>query len=136
VNEVDLAVALPAPMIAALGACATPELARSMLLGAEEVTAARARAGGLVSDVLPQSEVLPRAVQRASTLGKKPAEAFRVHKLALDPLQGRASSAAELEQTVEAWFGEEATSRRRLLTQRLAEKQAAAQRAAAPQQRH
>lgn len=124
VNEVDLAVSLPSPMIAALGACATPELARSMLLGAEEVTASRARAGGLVSEVLPASQVLARAVERAGGLGRKPAEAFRVHKLALDPLQGRASSAAEIEHTIEAWFGAEATARRELLTQRLAQKQA------------
>lgn len=124
VNEVDLAVSLPTPMIAALGACASPELARSMLLGAEEVTAARARAGGLVSDTLPASEVLGRAVERARWLGHKPAEAFRVHKLALDPLQGRAISPAEIELTIDAWFGEEATARRRVLTQRLAEKQA------------
>ncbi|MEY2934972.1 MAG: 2,3-dehydroadipyl-CoA hydratase [Pseudomonadota bacterium] len=124
VNEVDLAVSLPMPMIAALGACASPELARSMLLGAEEVTAARARAGGLVSDVLPASEVLEKAVQRARWLGGKPAQAFRVHKQALDPLHGRAIEEAELEHTIDAWFGEEATRRRRVLTQRLAEKQA------------
>lgn len=124
VNEVDLAVSLPAPMIAALGACATPELARSMLLGAEEVTASRARAGGLVSDTLPAQNVLPRAVERARWLGLKPPEAFRVHKLALDPLQGRTVSAAELEQTIDAWFSQEATARRQELIQRLAERQA------------
>lgn len=124
VNEVDLAVSLPAPMIAALGSCATPELARTMLLGAEEVTAARARAGGLVSDTLPAGEVLARAVERARWLGRKPAEAFRVHKLALDVLQGRTISPAELELTIDGWFGEEATARRRVLTQRLTERQA------------
>jgi enoyl-CoA hydratase len=124
VNEVDLAVSLPMAMIAALGACANPELARCMLLGAEEVTATRARAGGLVSEVLPASEVLAKAVQRARWLGTKPAEAFRVHKLALDPLQGSTIPQAEIEHTIDAWFGEEATSRRRLLTQRLAQKQA------------
>jgi enoyl-CoA hydratase len=131
VNEVDLAVSLPAPMIAALGACATPELARCMLLGAEEVTAARARAGGLVSEALPAGDVLARAMDRARWLGRKPVEAFRVHKQALDPLQGRAISQVEIDQTIDAWYGEEAIARRRVLTERLAQKQAAADRQAA-----
>lgn len=124
VNEVDLAVSLPVPMIAALGACATPELARTMLLGGDEVGAARARAGGLVSDVLPAGDVLARAVERARWLGRKPPEAFRVHKLALDVLQGRAVTPEELQLTIDAWFSEEATERRRVLTLRLAERQA------------
>jgi hypothetical protein len=77
-----------------------------------------------VSDVLPASEVLEKAVQRARWLGGKPAQAFIVHKQALDPLQGRAILQAELEHTIDAWFSEEAARRRRVLMQRLAEKQA------------
>ena len=122
VNEVDLAVSLPATMIRALGASAGPELRRSMLLGAEEVSAARALAGGLVSEVLPTADVLAATLRRAQRLAAKPAQAFLVHKRALDPIAGALVSDAEIEQTIDAWFSEEAIARRRLLSQRMAEK--------------
>jgi enoyl-CoA hydratase/carnithine racemase len=109
-------------MIRALGASAGPELQRSMLLGAEEVTAPRALAGGLVSDVLPAADVLAATLRRAQRLAVKPAQAFLVHKRALDPIAGAVISEAEIEQTVDAWFAEEASARRQLLRQRMAEK--------------
>jgi enoyl-CoA hydratase/carnithine racemase len=132
VNEVDLAVSLPAPMIRALGACAGSELTRSMLLGAEEISAARALAGGLVSEVLPATDVLAATLRRARGLAAKPAAAFAVHKRALDPLAGLTASEAEIAATVEAWFADEAAARRRALRERLAAKMAekAAQRRA------
>jgi len=126
VNEVDLAVSLPPPVIRALGAHATPELARSMLLGAEEVTPARALAGGVVSEVLPAQEVLAATLRRARLLGRKPSEAFAVHKRALDPLGGIATSEAEIVQTIDAWFSPEGVARRQALQQRMAERVAAA----------
>ena len=126
VNEVDLAVSLPPPVIRALGAHATPELARSMLLGAEEVTAARALAGGVVSEVVPAQDVLAATLRRARLLGRKPPEAFAVHKRALDPLGGVATSEAEIAQTVDAWFSAEGVARRQALQQRMAERVAAA----------
>jgi enoyl-CoA hydratase/carnithine racemase len=126
VNEVDLAVSLPAPMIRALGACAGPGLARSMLLGGEEISAARALSAGLVSEVLPAAEVLAATLRRARRLATKPAAAFAVHKCALDPIAGALVSEAEIELTMAAWFSEEAQVRRRALQQRMAERVAAA----------
>jgi enoyl-CoA hydratase/carnithine racemase len=126
VNEVDLAVALPPPMIRALAAHATPELARSMLLGAEEITATRALGGGVASEVTPSADVLAATVRRARMLARKPAEAFAVHKRALDPLNGVAASEAEIGQTIEAWFSAEGIARRQALQQRMAERVAAA----------
>jgi enoyl-CoA hydratase/carnithine racemase len=122
VNEVDLAVSLPEAMIRALGACAGPELARSMLLGAEEISAARALAGGLVSEVLPTAEVLPATLRRARKLAAKPAAAFVVHKRALDPIAGVLVSEPEIELTLDAWFSAEGVGRRRALQQRMAER--------------
>jgi enoyl-CoA hydratase len=122
VNEVDLAVCLPAALIRALAVSASPELARSMLLGAEVVSAARALAGGVVSQVLPASEVRAAALERARLLGEKPALAFAVHKRALDPFQGEALPDAEIASTIDSWFGAEATERRQALQQRLAAK--------------
>lgn len=126
VNEVDLAVSLPPPMIRALGAQATPELARCMLLGAEEITAARALGGGVVSEVTPAADVLSASLRRARVLATKPAEAFAVHKRALDPLGGVATSEAEIAQTIDAWFSSEGVGRRQALQQRMAERIAAA----------
>jgi enoyl-CoA hydratase len=122
VNEVDLAVSLPSTMIRALAANAGLELRRAMLLGAEEIAAPRALAGGLVSEVLPAADVLGAAVRRARRLAARPALAFQVHKSALDPIAGAVVSDAEIEQTVAAWFAEEASARRRLLAQRISEK--------------
>jgi hypothetical protein len=72
--------------------------------------------------VLPAADVLAAAVRRAQRLAAKPSQAFQVHKRALDPITGAVVSDAEIEQTIAAWFGEEASARRRLLAQRLAEK--------------
>ena len=43
-------------------------------------------------------------------------------EITLDPIAGALVSEAELEQTIDAWFSEEASARRRLLSQRMAEK--------------
>jgi enoyl-CoA hydratase len=122
VNEVDLGVSLPARMIRALAACAGPELARSMLLGAEVVGAPRALAGGLVSEVVPAGEVLAAAVQRARWLGEKPPQAFAAHKRALDLVDAAHPSAQEIAATIDVWFGAEASARRQALIDRLAKK--------------
>jgi enoyl-CoA hydratase/carnithine racemase len=122
VNEVDLAVSLPAPMIRALAATTGPELARSMLLGAEEIGAPRALAAGLVSEVLPAADVLIAAVRRARVLGSKPPTAFAVHKQALDSVGSSWLNDAALQQTIDAWFAPEASARRRALQQKLDEK--------------
>jgi Delta3-Delta2-enoyl-CoA isomerase len=124
VNEVDLGVMLPARMIRAMAASAGPELARSMLLGAEVIAAPRALAGGLVSEVLPMADVASAAVQRARLLGDKPAAAFAAHKRALDPVEPGPLSAAEIAETIGAWFGAEASARRQALIDKLAKKNA------------
>jgi len=124
VNEVDLAMCLPAPMIRALAATTTPELARAMLLGAEEIPPARALAAGLVSEVLPAADVLGAALRRARLLGAKPPTAFAVHKQALDSIGSAWLTEAEFQRSADSWFGEESTARRRALQERLAEKAA------------
>jgi enoyl-CoA hydratase/carnithine racemase len=119
VNEVDLAVMLPASMIRALARPAHPELARSMLLGAEVISAQRALAGGLVSEVLPVNEVLTAAVRRARQLGDKPSAAFVAHKRALDAGDFGPPSEAELATTIDAWFEAESSARRQVLLDKL-----------------
>ncbi len=126
VNEVDLGVMLPARMSRAMGASAGPELARSMLLGAEVVSPSRALAGGLVSEVLPAAEVTRAAVQRAHALGAKPADAFAAHKRALDPVEPGPIPAHELALTIDAWFSAESSALRQALIDKLQQKSAAA----------
>jgi enoyl-CoA hydratase len=122
VNEVDLGVMLPARMIRAMAASAGPGLGRAMLLGAEVISAPRALAGGLVSEVLPTSEVLRAAVQHAGILAEKPAQAFAAHKRALDPSDAGPASEAEIRLTLDTWFGAEASAKRQALIERLAQK--------------
>jgi enoyl-CoA hydratase len=119
VNEVDLAVMLPASMIRALARAAHPELARSMLLGAEVISAQRALAGGLVSEVLPVNEVLAAAVRRARHLGDKPGAAYVAHKRALDTGDFGPPTEAELATTIDAWFNAESSARRQALLDKL-----------------
>lgn len=125
VNEVDLGVVLPTHMLRAMEATGARDLMRTLLLGGEAVTAERAFAGGLVAEVAPAIDVLPVTLTRARHLGEKPARAFAAHKAALDPVGPRPAGEdwrREIERVVDVWFGDEATSRRRALVEKLARK--------------
>ena len=119
VNEVDLAVELPTGMLRAMACQAGPELMRSMLLGAEVVSAERALGAGLVSEVAAEPQVLERSLARASVLGAKPRAAFAAHKRALQTPEQWAVTDADIAHTIEIWFGAEASERRQALQSRL-----------------
>lgn len=121
VNEVELGVMLPDPMIRAMASAGPPELMRSMLLDAEVVSAERALAAGLVSEIVAPERVLDAAVSRARRLGDKPPLAFAAHKRALAGAALEPSD-AEIDEVMQVWFGPEATARRRALVERLGKK--------------
>jgi enoyl-CoA hydratase/carnithine racemase len=125
INEVDLGVALPARLIRAMTLAAGRPAMQPLLLGGEAITASRAHAIGLVSEIVPAIDVLPVAMTRARQLADKPAVAFALHKQALDAAGGMPSEAerdAEVEQLLDVWFGKESTRRRAALIERLSAK--------------
>jgi enoyl-CoA hydratase/carnithine racemase len=124
-NEVDLGVALPARLIRAMLQHGRRDVMRSLLLGGEAITAARAAAAGLIVEAAPAVDVLPVAMTRARHLAEKPVHAFAAHKAALDlvgPPGSRAEADAEIAQVIDVWFGEEAKARRAALIEKLAKK--------------
>ncbi len=122
VNEVDLGVVLPTRMMRAMAANAGTEIMRALMMGGEAVSAGRALAAGLVSEVAPAIDVLPVSITRARLLGDKPARAFAAHKRALDTVGPAMPDEAELDEMMDVWFGEEATARRQALIEKLARK--------------
>lgn len=124
-NEVDLGVVLPPRLIRAMALSAGRPVMRPLLLGGEAISATRAHALGLVSEIAPAIDVLPVALTRARQLAEKPSLAFAVHKEALDSVGGTPSDAdrdAEVTQVLDVWFGEESTTRRQALIEKLAKK--------------
>jgi enoyl-CoA hydratase/carnithine racemase len=98
------------------------DVMRTLLLAGDALNASRALAAGLVSETVPAIDVLPVALTRARQLAEKPALAYAAQKQALDslgPPPSEAETRAELARVVDVWFGEEATSRRAALVEKL-----------------
>lgn len=123
-NEVNLGLVLPARMVRAM-ALSGGRAMRTLFLSGDAITASRAEALGLLTEVAPAIDVLPVSLTRARHLAEKPPLAFAGHKAALDtvgPPLSDAEQEAELERVVEVWFSDEATRRRRALIETLARK--------------
>jgi enoyl-CoA hydratase/carnithine racemase len=124
-NEVDLGVILPTRLVQAMTQHVRRDVMRMLLLSGDALNAARALAGGLVSETALAVDVLPVALTRARHLAEKPAGAFAAHKAALDtlgPPLSPAAAEAELTRVIDVWFGEEAVARRQALIEKLAKK--------------
>jgi enoyl-CoA hydratase/carnithine racemase len=124
-NEVNLGLVLPTRMIRALALNGGRQVMRLLLLSGDAITASRAEAEGLVTEVAPAVDVLPVSLTRMRHLAEKPPLAFAGHKEALDtvgPPLTEVQRQAELEHVVDVWFSEEATERRRVLMETLGKK--------------
>ncbi len=119
INEINLGVTLPPRMIKVMSAAANAGLMRHLFLFGTPITASRAHAAGLVSELAPPSVLLDCALGRARALAEKPPLAFAAHKRALDPLGGEPMSPEERDHEVgivmRSWFGEESRAKREAL---------------------
>lgn len=107
INEVDLGLVLPR---AAMGWLAEPfgPFARQVVLGGTPLSPARAHAVGLAAELAPADTVGERAVAMASTLARKPPQAYAAFKAAFNgPRLGEASRAEAVAEFMRSWSGAE-----------------------------
>jgi Delta3-Delta2-enoyl-CoA isomerase len=79
-NEVDLGLPLTEEMAALVLCRLPPPVAREAMLTGRRFTAEDALMAGIIEETAPESEVLPRAIDRARLLEKKDRRVINVHK--------------------------------------------------------
>jgi enoyl-CoA hydratase len=127
-NEVQLAIGLPAVVLETLRSQVPPASLLPVALEGRLFSPQDAAAVGLLHEVVPPERLQQRAVERALELGALPAGAFAEVKRALRaPVAQRAreAQAQDAARWVETWFGEEARDRRQQALERLAQKRKA-----------
>ncbi|MDX2178789.1 MAG: enoyl-CoA hydratase/isomerase family protein [Bryobacteraceae bacterium] len=118
-TEVNIGVNLPPSIFHLLAVAAGVPLARRMFLTGEPATSREALAAGLVSELVPEAEVEPRAIELAAKLAAKPAATYAQIKrtiLASTGLMPTDDPVAD----VEAWFTPEAQEFKRRMREKLA----------------
>jgi enoyl-CoA hydratase len=121
-NETRLGIGLPAVVLETLRAqVPAPSLALLALEG-RLVSPREALELGLLHEVVPEAELLPRAVARAAELAALPPAGVRMAKASLRrpvAAAARASEEAEAERWLDSWFAEESRARLREAVARL-----------------
>jgi len=121
-NETRLGIGLPAVVLETLRAqVPAPSLAVLALEG-RLVSPREALELGLLHEVVPEAELLPRAVARAAELAALPPAGVRMAKPSLRrpvAAAARASEEAEAERWLDSWFAEESRARLREAVARL-----------------
>ena len=105
-NETQLGIGLPAVVVETLRAQVPPQSLAAIALEGRLFSPREARELGLVHEVVPEAELLDKAVQRAQALAALPADGARLVKKALrEPVAARIREldAAQSDQWVESW---------------------------------
>ena len=114
VGVTELIVGVPFPMLPfeIVRARLTPRDARDLIYSARAVLPPEALSLGLVDEVVPAAEVLPRALEAATRLSAIPAVSFGITKRAfVAPILDRVRAAAKIDaDTTAAWQGDEVLS--------------------------
>ena len=121
-NETQLGIGLPAAVVETLrwqvpGSSLAPIALEGRLWSPREALQL-----GLVHEVVPEAELLPRAMQRAASLAALPPEGLRMVKESLrKPIAAaaRAGQEAQAEQWLDGWFAEDTRQRLRETVARL-----------------
>jgi enoyl-CoA hydratase/carnithine racemase len=124
-NEVAVGVRVPEPIWAAARQAVGPRIAERMCTGAELFEAERALALGLVDELAPPEEVVPRAREWVrAQLALPPATLRNTRALVRRELSEsfERCGARELELFLDEWFGDEARAALRAVVARLAAK--------------
>jgi enoyl-CoA hydratase len=121
-NETQLGIGLPAAVVETLrGQVPGPSLSALALEG-RLVSPREALQLGLLHEVVPEAELLPRAVARAAALAALPPAGVRMVKASLRRAAAAAARAAEeseAERWLDTWFAEESRGRLRETVARL-----------------
>lgn len=120
VNEVNLGVVLPEPLLKVLAVNIGLSSTRQLLLFGDVFRGAQALHAGLVDEMAPPREVLTRAIGCARMLAAKPALAYAAHKRTLAMIAGPRLEGSRREEALDhfmrCWSGNESrTARQKLL---------------------
>ncbi len=121
-NEVQLGIGLPAVVAETLRFQVPPPSVAPIALEGRLFSPREALQLGLLHEVVPEGELIERALQRAAALAALPAPGARMVKQSLrrDVIAAvRAKGAAEAERWLDTWFSESAQQRLRQTVARL-----------------
>jgi enoyl-CoA hydratase len=121
-NETQLGIGLPAIVVETLRCQVPPQSLPVIALEGRLFSPREALQLGLVHEVVPEAELLDRALQRATALAALPEGGARLVKAALRQPAAelvRARRAAEAEQWLESWFSVGAQEKLRAAVDRL-----------------
>ncbi|HPA96781.1 MAG: enoyl-CoA hydratase/isomerase family protein [Acidobacteria bacterium] len=124
-NEVQVGIGLPSPLLAALAERVGAGRAAQLAVAGTLLPAAEALACGLVDELAPADEVVPRAVAWCRSLLALPrGPMLRTRELCRERLVAACDERAEAvrDRFVEDWFGEETQAALRALVERLQRK--------------
>jgi len=126
VGVTELAVGVPFPMLPLeiVRARVTERDGRDLIFSARAVLPAEAKAMGLVDEVVPAAELLPRAMEAATRLSAIAPVTFGITKRAMvAPILARVRDGAAIDAEVtRAWQGDEVLSRVRAFLERRAKR--------------
>lgn len=118
-SEINIGVNVPEHVFWLLADAVGMNRAKSMFLTGKPILASDAAAAGLVYELAPESEVLPRALALAKELAAKPARTYAaIKQMTLGFRPAWAGPVTD----VEAWFTPEAQEFKRKLREQLAKK--------------
>jgi len=121
-NETRLGIGLPAVVLETLRAQVPPPSLAVLGLEGRLVSPREALQLGLLHEVVPEAELLPRAVARAAELAALPPAGVRMAKASLRrpvAAAARAVEEAEAERWLDSWFADESRVRLREAVARL-----------------
>jgi enoyl-CoA hydratase len=121
VTEVELGVAFPAAALGVVRNAVHPSWITDVILGARLLSPDEARSAGLLHEVTPADDLIPRALAQAEWLGSKPQPGFQMTKRALHAGLVRDIEVQKAESHrnfVDSWFSEPVTQRRLAMLKR------------------
>lgn len=121
-NETQLGIGLPAVVLETLRAQVPGPSLSTLALEGRLVSPREALQLGILHEVVPEAELLPRAVARAAALAALPPAGVRMVKASLRRAAAAAARAAEeseAERWLDTWFAEESRGRLREAVARL-----------------
>lgn len=122
-SEVVLGVPLPRPLFEMFRWLLGERGAERLAAAGENLLPAQAAALGLVDEVVPQADVLDRALARARTLGERPRAAHgEIKRRSREEALARFDAGEDGDPFLDTWFAPEARSRISALVEKLTKK--------------
>ncbi|MEO8432138.1 MAG: enoyl-CoA hydratase/isomerase family protein [Acidobacteriota bacterium] len=122
-SEVVLGVPLPRPLFEVFRFLLGDRGAERLAAAGENLPASRAAGIGLVDEIVPAADLLPRALDRARVLGERPREAHaEIKRRSREEALSRFDDSAEGDPFLDVWFAPGARARVAALVEKLTKK--------------